>query len=209
MIDDDDAIGQLVRLLQVLGGEQQGHSLGHQFPDDVPHAQPAGGVQPGGRLVEEEHGGPGNQAGGQVQAAPHAAGISLHDSIGGVRELEAGQQLLGPGLGAGPAQAAELTDHHQVLPAGEQLVQGGILGGDPYLATDGARLGDHVMAGHPGPALVGDGQGGQDPHGGRLARTVRPEHPEDRPGVDRKIHPGQGLGGTVSFLQAFGLDHGV
>ena len=71
--------------------------LGHQLPDDVPHAQPAGRVEPGGRLVEEQHRGAGHHAGGQVEPAAHPARIALHDPVGGVGQLEPVEQLGRPG----------------------------------------------------------------------------------------------------------------
>ena len=68
-----------------------------QRADDVPHAQPARRVEAGGRLVEEEHRRAGHEAGGEVEAAAHAAGVRLHHAVGGVGELELLEQLRGPG----------------------------------------------------------------------------------------------------------------
>ena len=55
-VDDGDAVGQPVGLLQVLRGEEHG---GHPDPaklgDDLPHALAAGQVEAGRRLVEEDH----------------------------------------------------------------------------------------------------------------------------------------------------------
>ena len=55
VVDDHDLVGQFVGLVQVLGGEQQRRPVGHQRPDDVPHAQPRPRVQAGRRLVQEQH----------------------------------------------------------------------------------------------------------------------------------------------------------
>src|SRR5690606_36050852 len=54
VVDHRDAVGEAVGFLQVLGGEQQGRALGHQFGDDVPQVAAAGRVEPGGRFVEEQ-----------------------------------------------------------------------------------------------------------------------------------------------------------
>src|SRR5437763_309520 len=53
-VDEGDAVGQLVGLLQILRGEQDGRAVAHPIADDVPHREPARRVEPGGRLVEEE-----------------------------------------------------------------------------------------------------------------------------------------------------------
>ncbi len=58
MVDHDDLVGQRVGFFQVLGGQQYGDAFAHEFPDDVPDPLAAGGVEPGRRFVEEQHGGP-------------------------------------------------------------------------------------------------------------------------------------------------------
>ena len=105
VVDDDDAVGQCVGLVEVLGGEQQRDALGDQVADDVPHALPAGGVEAGGRLVEEEHRRPRDEAGGQVEAPAHAAGVALDDAVGGVGQLEPLEQLGRPTPWLAPGSA--------------------------------------------------------------------------------------------------------
>ena len=85
VVDHRDGVGQRVGLVEVLRGEQHGGAVGDERADDVPHAQPAGGVEPGGRLVEEQHRRARHQAGGEVEAAAHAAGVGLHHAVGGER----------------------------------------------------------------------------------------------------------------------------
>src|SRR6185369_10595577 len=73
VIDDADRVGQRVGLVQVLGGQQHGGAVGDQAPYDVPHVFAFGRVQAGGRLVQEDHPRPADQAGGEVQPSAHAA----------------------------------------------------------------------------------------------------------------------------------------
>ena len=96
VVDDDDAVGELVGLVEVLGGEQQRDAVGDELADDLPHPHPAGRVEAGGRLVEEEHRWPGDEAGGEVEAPAHAAGVALEDAAGGVGEIEVLEQLASP-----------------------------------------------------------------------------------------------------------------
>src|SRR5258708_5200039 len=104
VVDDHDLVRQLVGLVQVLGRQQQRGPVRCQRPDDVPHPQPRPRVQAGGGLVEEQHLRPADQAGGQVQAPLHAAGISLGRPVGRVAQAELLEQLGGPAPGQGPAQ---------------------------------------------------------------------------------------------------------
>ena len=41
VVDDDDLVGELVGLVQVLRGEKDGRARAHQIPDDPSHAEPA------------------------------------------------------------------------------------------------------------------------------------------------------------------------
>jgi hypothetical protein len=52
-VEQGDTVGELVGLLQVLGGQEDGDPAGHQLADELPHAAAAAGVQAGGRLVQE------------------------------------------------------------------------------------------------------------------------------------------------------------
>jgi hypothetical protein len=173
VIDHHDAVRQGVRLVQVLGGQQQGDAGADQIPDHLPDALPAHRVQAGGRLIQEQHGRLRQQAGRQVQPAPHAAGIALDYPVGGVGQLEELEQFGGPRPGLARSHPAQLADQHEVLPAGQQPVQGGVLGGHADLPAHRGRPGQHVDAGHPGLARVRPRQRGQDPHGCGLPGSVR------------------------------------
>ena len=81
LVDDRDPVGELVGLVEVLRGEQDGAALLHQLADRGPHLAAGARVETGGRLVEEDQRGPGDQAGGQVEPATHAAG-ELGDLLG-------------------------------------------------------------------------------------------------------------------------------
>ena len=55
-VDDGQPAGQPVRLLQVVGGEQDGQALGAgQVGDLGPHVGPDLGVEAGRGLVQEQH----------------------------------------------------------------------------------------------------------------------------------------------------------
>jgi hypothetical protein len=58
--------------------------------------EPAGGIEAGGRLVEEEDLRLVHECRREVEPAVHAARVALDHAVGGVLELDQLQQLLGP-----------------------------------------------------------------------------------------------------------------
>src|SRR6266536_365582 len=51
IVDDGDARGEPVRLLQVLGREQNGRAIAHQLADHLPELISAREIEPGGGLI--------------------------------------------------------------------------------------------------------------------------------------------------------------
>src|SRR5207253_2037528 len=68
VVDDGDAVGEPVGLLEVLRREEDSGAVGHEVLDHAPQLAPAAGVEPGGRLVEEQHRRAVHERGGQVEA---------------------------------------------------------------------------------------------------------------------------------------------
>ena len=70
-------VGDLVAalgLVHVVGGDQHGHALGGELVDLAPELAPRLGVDAGGRLVEQQQLGLGQDAGAERQALLPAAG---------------------------------------------------------------------------------------------------------------------------------------
>jgi hypothetical protein len=55
LVEHRDPVGQLVGLVEVLGGEQDGDPGRNEPTNDLPHGATATRVQAGGGLVEEDH----------------------------------------------------------------------------------------------------------------------------------------------------------
>ena len=87
-VDHDEVVGELVGLLQVLRGEQHGDAVGGEAADLVPHLVAVARVEAGGGLVEEQHVGAADEADGEVEPPPHAAGVGAHPPSGGLGEPE-------------------------------------------------------------------------------------------------------------------------
>ena len=208
-VDDDDAVGELVGLVEVLGGEQDRRAAGDELADGGPHLPPVPGVESGGRLVQEQDPRRQDQGDGQVEPAPHPARVVLHRPVGGVGEAQPGQQLVGPALGRPPGQPVEPAEQHQVLPAAEDLVDGGLLAAEADPPLHGQRRRHDVDPGHRGRAAVGAQQGGEDADRRRLPRPVRSEQAAHGAGPHGQVEPVEGPLVAIDLHEAPGLDRQV
>ena len=141
VVEQDDVVGEPVGLLQVLGGEDQRGAAADQLAQQVPELVAAFRVEAGGRLVEEEDRRRGDQAGGEVEPAAHAAAVVADQPVAGVLELQLREQLGGAGAGDLARQVVEAADHLQVGGAAHQAVDGRRLAGQADPFADLGRLG--------------------------------------------------------------------
>ena len=95
-------VGESVRLLEVLGGEEDRHAVLDESADVRPEVLSAAGVEAGRRLVQEDQWGPGDQAQRQVQLAPGAARVGLHHPVRDLGEIEVLDQFGRAGHGGCP-----------------------------------------------------------------------------------------------------------
>jgi hypothetical protein len=101
----------------------------------------------------------------------------------------------------------EEPDELQVLPAGEQLVDGGVLACEPDYRPDRPRARHDVESRHPGATAVGAEQGRKHPHQGGLSGSVRSEQGEHPARLYRQGDLVEGAGSTEPFGERFYLDH--
>ena len=104
-VEHRDAVGEPVGLLEVLGREEDRRARSGERADDVPQLLPAAGVEPGRRLVEEQHRRRHDEAERQVEPTAHAAGVGADPSARGIREVESFEQLGGAACGPRDARA--------------------------------------------------------------------------------------------------------
>ena len=117
VVDHGDPVGELVGLVEVLRAEQDRGPLGDQRADDVPDLVARARVEPGRRLVEEHQLRRDDDARGDVEPPPHAAGVVLDQPAGRLGEAERLEQLRRARLGRGPLQAQQPAEQDQVLAA--------------------------------------------------------------------------------------------
>ena len=147
VVDDDDAVAELVGLVEVVRGEEDGRAAPVAQVGDVgPQVRAGLRVQARGRLVEEHQGRLVDQAHGDVEPAPLATGHRLGLPVPQAVELELVEQLV-------PAPTGILRRHpveHPVvghLVTGSRRAAGGTaLGHVADAPTHLLGLADHVVA---------------------------------------------------------------
>ena len=95
-VDDRQAVAELVGLFEVLRREEDRRALAVDPPHLLPDGEPAGRVEAGRWLVEEEDLGPVHEGRGQVEPALHAPRVALDAAVGGLHEVDQLEELLGP-----------------------------------------------------------------------------------------------------------------
>ena len=94
MVDHGKAVGEAVRLLEVLRGEQHRGASGGDGAHDVPHLVAAARIEARGGLVEEQQLRRDDEAGRDVEPPAHAAGVGAHLLRRPLGEVERGEQLV-------------------------------------------------------------------------------------------------------------------
>jgi hypothetical protein len=149
VVDDPDAVGEHVGLLEVLRGEEDRDAVVAGQPRDlVPQGAAALHVEAGGRLVEEEDARVVDERQREVEPPPHAARVAADAPAGGLGEAHAREQLVAALPSLGSVEAVERPLKVHVLAAGEVRVEGDVL---ERRADRGAHLGtlfDDVVAAH-------------------------------------------------------------
>ena len=147
-----------------------------RFSHRGPRSPPGFGVEPGGRLVEEQDLGPADDADGDVDPAALAAREGADPGLGVVGQVD---QL--EDLADGPRRRVEPGEHVQRVADGELGVEAGRLEDEPDPGPPPAVAAVGIDAEHP------DGAGGRGDEalehlqGGGLAGPVGPEHGDQLP----------------------------
>ena len=194
---DGDAVGEALRLVHVVRGQQDRPAEVAEPVDQGPRAAPGAGVEPRGGLVEEQQVRVADQADGEVEAPPLPSGQRPHPRVPLGRQPDEVDDLVdGPRAGvAGGGQRDGLGDGQRRLePAG--------LRDDPDPRAVVAARPLRVDAEHGDRPGVAPPIALQDLDGGRLAGPVRAEQGEDLPVLDREVDARDGVDLPVPLPQA-------
>lgn len=115
LVHDDQSIAELLGLIHVMGGEDQGHALALEPEEPIPQDVPRLRVQPGGRLIEQQQLGVVDQAAGNDEATLHPSGEGLDLVAAPLGELRELQQLIGASAHLGAGEAKEAAVNPEVL----------------------------------------------------------------------------------------------
>jgi len=205
-VDHDDPVCKALCLLHVLRREQHGRAGGDEVFDEPPDVVARAWVKAGGRLIEEQDPWAADQARAHVKAPAHPARVGLDELFGGIGEREALQHLLGSTAVLALFQMVEEPDELEVLPAGQQFIDGRELAGQTDHRPQPARVVDDVAARHVRPAAVGLQQGGQNSHQRRLARAVGSQQREHLALLSNEVNVSQRLRGPEPLGHRLDLD---
>ena len=84
----------------------------------------AGGIEPVGRLVEDQELGVGEKTAGNAESLAHAQRVALHALVGALREADACERAVDPAM---RFPLARCRDHDQVLATSQVPVEAGLL----------------------------------------------------------------------------------
>ena len=207
VVEHDDVVGELVGLLEVLRREDDRGAVAHEVAQHVPQVVAAARVEPGGRLVEEQHLGRGDEARGEVEPPAHAAGERLHQLRRRVGEVEPLEQLVGA-----PARASALdrwwsrptiTRFLRALISPSTVACCAATPMRPRTASGSATTSMPATVADPS---VGCGERGEDADRRGLARAVVAEQTEDRARGDVEVEIPQRPEVAEALAQALGRD---
>src|SRR5665647_3314657 len=209
VVDDADAVAELLRLGHVVGGVEDRHPLVAQRQDAVKDGPPALRVDPHRGLVEVQDLGPVQQRHADVDAALHAAAELLDPVLLAVGQRDQLEDLVDAFPERIAGEAVHAAPEDEVLAGAHVGVQSDVLGDDADDLFDGLRLADDRMPGDARVAAARPKQTAQHRDGGALAGAVGAEQAEDLALGDVEAHAVEGehaLGRVVLLAQLLDLD---
>jgi hypothetical protein len=176
---DGDAVAQLLGLVQVMSAQKDGALLiMAQVSDQVLDLPRRHGIEPGGRLVQEEELGTVDQCSRQGQALLHALAVVACLLVSPVCEVKDLQQACDAGRDLAPRHAVQRGIDLKVFPARQALIEGRGLGQDPGALAQRGALVHRRQPQHLGCARGRGQHPVQQPDGRRLAGAVVAEEAE-------------------------------
>src|SRR5262245_39906146 len=177
LVDQDDAIAQALRLLQVVGAVEHGRAgrglRAHGREDALARLR----IDADRGLVHQHDARVVQEPAGKVQPPLHPAGERGDDVVAALRATHEAEHAVRGAARLAAAQAPEAGEEAEVLAGGERRVDRERLRHEPEQAADLRGAFDRREPAHDRRAGVGPAQGGEDGERGGLARAVRPEEP--------------------------------
>lgn len=129
---------------------------------------------------------------GEADLLAHARRVVDDELVLGAREIEDVQQLGGPLVDLGAGQSTQPAGVGEEFTPGEAFEEPQPLRQDADAGLHLDRVPPHVVPDDLHRALVGAEQSGDHRQGGGLPGPVRPDQPDEPPGGQFQIDPGDG-----------------
>src|SRR5215467_4518460 len=187
VVDDRDAVAELVGLVQVMRGQEHRCAIRAQAAHLLPEMGTALRIEARGGLVEEEQRRPVHQAKRYVQTPALASRVGVNVAVSARVELEGSQQLTGPGGSCPGVEAVKLPLEHELDATGHAAVGPSLL---PHVSNPLANalgLAAQIEAGDPSLAGRRRKERGEHAQCGGLASSVRAEEAEDLAGSHLEV----------------------
>ena len=204
LLDDRHAVGQRLRLVEVVGGQQDRLAERAQRADRLPRRPSRLGVEAGGGLVEEDQLGVAHQRQREVQAPQLPAGEPAAAHVGLLPQARQLQHLLDVAR-----VRVEARPVAQRLARGDVAVDAARLQHDPDAPAQLDLPARGVIPEHRHLAAVARAVPLEDLHGRGLAGAVGPEQPEHLAAPHLDVDPAHGLVLAVALAQVAHLDRGA
>ncbi len=148
VIDNGDAVAELVGLFHVVRGEQHGEVARlSEVVEHLPDGDAGDGIEAGGGLVEKKDVWIVDEASRDFKTAAHSAGERLGLRAAPLDEVDGLEHFRDVLLAFGAGNAVELGVDAQVLFDGEVRIAGQRLGNDADHAAHSVGIFGHIVAG--------------------------------------------------------------
>jgi hypothetical protein len=194
----------VLRLVEVVGGEQHGRAGVPQPGDEVPEGAARLGVEARGGLVEEQQLGGPDDPQGDVEPAPLPAGELAGAGAGLVGEPDSGDHLVRV---AGTGVVARVVVHELV--DGQLRLVGGALQHDADPGAPGPSGGARVLPEHADLAGVPGAEPLEDLDRGGLPGPVGAQDCDDLAALHGQVQAVDGALGAVVLVQPAHEDGGL
>jgi hypothetical protein len=188
VVDDGEAIAELVGLFHVMRGEDDGDALAAKALDGFPHGDAALGIEASGGLVEEEDLGMVGDGAGDLETLREASAEGLRIGGSAIAEAELVEELGGAVGGGFLGHAKEAAMEVDVFGDGAGSVEGIVLGNYADDAAGEGGMGNDVYASDAHGAGGGNGAGGGDGDRGGLSGAVWAEQTIDHARGDVEVN---------------------
>src|SRR5215211_41837 len=184
-----DLLAQRLGLLEIMRSQQNGHPPAVKFPDVAPQLVAQLHVYSRRRFVQEQYLWVVHEGPGEEHAPLHPPRERVCPLVTPLCELEPLQELLGPLAGFLPGDTVVSSVEKQRLLDGQELVQVHFMGGDPDHTPRLPKLPKGILPEDLDRARIGPGQADHAVYERGLSCPVRPQQPEELPGLDLERDP--------------------